>query len=68
MSLYHRRIAAVLQLLSVNKASIEGSGIGPTLYIAMKSDLTTVGDFNVIIKYADDVDLLVPEHSPIAVA
>jgi len=52
----------------VNKASIEGSGIGPTLYIAMKSDLTTVGDFNVIIKYADDVDLLVPEHSPIAVA
>jgi len=48
---------------SINRSIIHGSGIGPTLYIAMKSDLTTLDNCNVIIKYADDVDLLVPEHS-----
>jgi len=50
---------------SINRSIIQGSGIGPTLYIAMKSDLTTLGNCNAIIKYADDVDLLVPEHSTV---
>jgi len=54
---------------SINRSIIQGSGIGHTLYIAMKSDLTTLGNCNVgpalIIKYADDVDLLVPEHSSV---
>ena len=32
----------------------------------MESDLTTLGNCDVIImKYADDVDLLVPEHSSV---
>jgi len=51
---------------SINRSIIQGSGIGLTLYIAMKSDLTTLdNNCNVIIKYADDVDLLVPEHSTV---
>jgi len=31
----------------------------------MKSDLTALGNCNVIIKYADDVDLLELEHSSV---
>ena len=51
---------------SINRSIIQGSGIGLTLYIAMKSDLTTLdNNCNVIIKYADDVDLLMPEHSTV---
>ena len=34
-----------------------------THYIIMKSDMKTVGTSNILIKYADDVDLLVPETS-----
>ena len=50
---------------SINRSIIQGSGIGPTLYVVMKSDLKTVSDSNIILKYADDLDLLVPEHSPV---
>lgn len=50
---------------SINRSIIQGSGIGPTLYVVMKSDLKTVCDSNIILKYADDIDLLVPEHSPV---
>jgi hypothetical protein len=49
----------------INRSIIQGSGLGPTLYIGMKSDLTTVSSDNVLIKYADDVDLLVPECSSV---
>ena len=40
-----------------------GSGIGPTLYIVMKSDLCAFSELNDIFKYADDTTLLVPEHT-----
>jgi len=40
-----------------------GSGVGPTFYIIMKSDLKTVSDYNVMCKYADDIYVLVPEHT-----
>ena len=33
--------------------------------MSIKSDLTTLGNCNVIRKYADDVDLLMPEHSTV---
>jgi len=50
-------------LIHINRGIIQGSGLGPTLYIGMKSDLKTVSSDNVIVKYADDADLLVPESS-----
>jgi len=31
----------------------------------MKSDLTPISTYNLLIKYADDVDLLVPETSDV---
>ena len=35
----------------------QGSGIGPTLYIVMKSDLHVVSRTNEIIKFDDDTDV-----------
>jgi len=42
---------------------VQGSAIGPSLYIVMKLDLKTVSSINVIFKYADDTTLLVPQHT-----
>ena len=39
---------------------VQGSGIGPALYIVMKSDLCALSELN---DYADDTTLLVPEHT-----
>ena len=44
---------------------IQGSGLGPTLYIITKNDLKTLSAINLINKYADDVDLFVPEHTDV---
>ena len=51
--------------LSINRSIIQGSGIGPTLYIIMESDLKSQSQFNIIFKYADDTDVLVPQHTDI---
>ena len=42
---------------------LQGSGIGPTLWIAMASDLCCISDMNSLFKYADDTNLLVPENT-----
>jgi len=46
---------------------MQGSSIGPQLYIIMKSDLKPISTYNNLFKYADDTTLLVPEHSAHAV-
>jgi len=42
---------------------VQGSGLGPTLYIVMESDLKTISKINILFKYADDNNLLVPEKN-----
>ena len=37
----------------------------PTFYIILESDLKSKSIFNVIFKYADDTNLLVPQHSDV---
>ena len=44
---------------------VQGSGIGPTLYIVMKSDLHTRSQLSDMFKYADDTTL--PEHTDIGI-
>jgi len=44
---------------------VQGSGIGPTLYIIMKNDLCSISAINDILKYADDTALLVPQHTDV---
>ena len=46
--------------LPFNKGVVQGSGIGPSLFILMVSD-QTICNMKKIFKYADDVTLLKPE-------
>ena len=41
---------------------VQGSGIGPTLFIMCIADLKPTGSTNYITKYVDDSSLLVPEN------
>ena len=54
--------------LPVTQSIIQGSGIGPCLYLIYASDLRTLFLQNVIIKYADDTTLLVGQHSLVDMA
>ena len=44
---------------------MQGSGIGPTLYIVMKHDLRTISELNDLFKFADDTTLLVPQNTDV---
>jgi len=44
---------------------MHGSGIGPTLYVIMESDLRTFSRLNFLCKYADDTNLIVLGNSDI---
>ena len=50
---------------AITRSIIQGSGVGPTFYIIMKGDLKPLSVHNVMCKYADDINLLVPEHTDI---
>ena len=45
----------------INHSIIQGSGIGPTLFVICIKDLKSVGSTNHITKYEDDASLLVSE-------
>jgi len=53
--------------VSINKGIIQGSVIGPTLYIGMNSDLKVLCTDRVLIKFAYDAGLLVPENAKVDV-
>jgi len=40
--------------LSINLSIVQGSGIWPTFYIILESDLKPVSNVNIVFKYADD--------------
>jgi hypothetical protein len=50
-------------MLVINHSIVQGSGVGPYLYILLESDLHPLSVQNLIFKYADDTNLLVPQHS-----
>ena len=52
-------------VIDIGLSIVQGSGIGPTLYIVMKNDLCAVSAVNDIFKYADDTTLLVPQHTDV---
>jgi len=45
----------------INRGIVQGFGLGPTLYIIMEGDLIALSNTNLLCKYADDTNLLVPE-------
>ena len=51
--------------MQANYGIVQGSGVGPTPYIIMESDLRTLSHRNLLSKYADDTNLIVPGNSDI---
>ena len=49
--------------LLITRSIVQGSGLGPYLYIIYKSDLKTFCELNKLLMYADDANLLVPQNS-----
>ena len=45
----------------INRGIVQGSGVGPMLYIVMEGDLKSLSSNNLLFKYAVDTNLLVPE-------
>ena len=41
---------------------VQGSGVGPTFYLVMESDLKPLSSANLLCKFADDTNLLVPAN------
>ena len=52
-------------LCNINRGIVQGSVLGPVLFTIMLSDLRTISLINLLFKFADDTNLLVPENSPV---
>jgi len=50
----------------IDRGIVQGSGVGPMLYIIMEGDLHTLSQSKVLFKYADDTNLLVPAYSDVS--
>ena len=49
--------------LPINRSIVQGSGIGPNLFMMFIHDLKPKDVLNYLLKYADDVSLLCPQNS-----
>ena len=54
-------------LVAISRSAVQGSRIGPYLYILLVRKFKTISFHNKIDKYADDTTLLVPQHSDISI-
>jgi hypothetical protein len=54
-------------LMKINRSVVQGSGIGPTLFIRFACDSKPIEGFNYLPKYADDSTLICPEKSVVPV-
>ena len=52
--------------LPITQSIVQGSSIGPMLYIIFASDLKLLSATNFLCKYADDKTLMVPENTNIS--
>ena len=50
--------------VNINRSIVQGSGIGPNMFIMLTYDLKAVDTANYLLKFADDYTLLCPEKSP----
>jgi len=42
----------------INTSIVQGSGIGPMLFVVMESDLSIMSSTNILLKYADDTSAI----------
>ena len=54
------------RLAAINRSVVQGSGLGPVLFIIYACDLITIDELNYLLKYADDITLLNPENASIS--
>ena len=52
--------------LLITRSIVQGSGLGPYLYILLAKRLKTLSLMNRLVKYADDTTLVVPPNAPTA--
>lgn len=52
-----------LQPKAINRGIVQGSGMGPTVYIIRESDLTSILFVNVLPEYVNDTNLLVADST-----
>ena len=54
-------------LVGYTQSIVQGSGIGPFLYIIFVSDLKLLPQRNQLCKYADDTTLIIPQNTNVSV-
>ena len=55
---YDVETSSIGSAAEINTSIAQGSGLGPMLYVFMESDLCTMSAMNVLVKYADDTNLV----------
>ena len=58
-----KALGLVTAFLAITRSIVQGSGIGPMLYIALARRLKTLSKRNALSKYADDTSLMSPQHT-----
>jgi len=64
----YRFNGTVSKLESFNLGFVQGSGLGPTLFLVLSQDLNSLSSNNELIKFEDDSTFSVPENSDISMA
>ena len=57
-------MAEDLERLSITRRIVQGSGLGPLLFLIYILDLKPICKINILCKYADDLSQLCSQHSP----
>ena len=58
------KIGSVISLLAaINRNIIQDSGLSPLLYYIMEGDLHPISIINLLFKYANDTNLIVPGNT-----
>ena len=57
----------VSEFLPITRSVVQGSGIGPGIFLVYIADLKALGSLNTVIKFANDCTLIVPPVSDVSV-
>ena len=62
-----KAMGLVTEFLAITRSIVQGSGLGPMLYIALARKLKALSKQNAMSKYADDTSLLAPQHTDVSI-